>query len=74
MDPERVRVEAAWTAREKAGEKIQKSSTVLAPIIGKIGYERAQEGRLVDALSLDADYVRRSDAEIFWKGAASHGR
>jgi tRNA threonylcarbamoyladenosine biosynthesis protein TsaB len=74
MDPERVRVEAAWTAREKAGEKIQKSSTVLAPIIGKIGYERAQEGRVGDALSLDADYVRRSDAEIFWKGAASHGR
>lgn len=74
MDPERVSAESTWTAREKAGEKIQKSSTVLAPIIGKIGYEQAQEGRLVDALTLDADYVRRSDAEIFWKGAATHGR
>lgn len=74
MDPERVSAEAAWTERARLGEKIQKSSSVLAPIIGKIGYERAQEGRLVDALTLDADYVRRSDAEIFWKGASSHGR
>jgi hypothetical protein len=27
----------------------------------------------MDALTLDANYVRRSDAEIFWQGAA-HGR
>jgi hypothetical protein len=31
-------------------------------------------GRHTDALSLDANYVRRSDAEIFWKGGAAHGR
>lgn len=74
MDPERVSLEAAWAARAQVGEKIQKSVSVLAPIVGRVGCERAQRGQLVDALSLDADYVRRSDAEIFWKGAASHGR
>lgn len=74
MDPEQVSADSAWSQREKAGETIQKASLILAPFIGRIGYERAQAGQLVDALTLDADYVRRSDAEIFWKGVASHGR
>jgi tRNA threonylcarbamoyladenosine biosynthesis protein TsaB len=42
-------------------------SSVLAPFIGRIGYERALQGRLSDALTLDANYVRRSDAEMHWK-------
>jgi tRNA threonylcarbamoyladenosine biosynthesis protein TsaB len=71
MDPERVTTEAAWAERAAAGEKVIRSTSVLAPIIGRIGLQRARAGKLVDALELDADYVRRSDAEIFWKGAAS---
>jgi hypothetical protein len=47
-------------------------SPVLAPRIGKIGYQLAREGRLIDALALDANYVRRSDAELFWKGGSAH--
>jgi tRNA threonylcarbamoyladenosine biosynthesis protein TsaB len=39
----------------------------LAPAIGRLGFERAKTGDLVDALSLDANYVRRSDAEAAWK-------
>lgn len=42
-------------------------STVLAPVIGQLGYLRAQRGELVDALTLNANYVRRSDAELQWK-------
>lgn len=42
-------------------------SSVLAPFIGSIGYERALQGRLGDALTLDANYVRRTDAEMHWK-------
>jgi len=50
-------------------------SNVLAPWIGRIGLEQLAAGEVTDALSLDANYVRRSDAEIFWKdGAAKHGR
>jgi tRNA threonylcarbamoyl adenosine modification protein YeaZ len=44
-------------------------SPVLAPVIGRLGFEQAKRGRLVDALHLDANYVRRSDAESAWKDA-----
>jgi len=50
-----------------AGGQIEKVSAVLAPIIGQLGLARARRGELVDALTLDANYVRRSDAELFWK-------
>lgn len=42
-------------------------SPVLAPFIGQIGLWRARRGQVVDALTLDAHYVRRSDAERLWK-------
>lgn len=42
-------------------------SAVLAPVLGRLGYERARRGETVDALHLDANYVRRSDAELLWK-------
>jgi hypothetical protein len=32
------------------------------------------KGRFTDALALDANYVRRPDAELFWKGNAAHVR
>jgi hypothetical protein len=42
-------------------------------MIGKIGLQRARDGRLVDALALDAEYIRRPDAETLWKGATGRG-
>jgi tRNA threonylcarbamoyladenosine biosynthesis protein TsaB len=42
-------------------------SPVLAPHVGRLGYRRAQRGELADALTLDANYVRRTDAELRWK-------
>lgn len=71
MDPEKLTNEKAWLERAVTGATIQESPHILAPIIGKIGLQRAKEGRLLDALALDAQYVRRSDAEIFWKGHAA---
>jgi tRNA threonylcarbamoyladenosine biosynthesis protein TsaB len=43
-------------------------SNVLAPVLGQLGLERASRDELVDALALDANYIRRSDAELLWKG------
>jgi tRNA threonylcarbamoyladenosine biosynthesis protein TsaB len=43
--------------------QIEEVPAVLAPSIGRLGYERAQRGDVVDAVQLDANYVRRSDAE-----------
>jgi tRNA threonylcarbamoyladenosine biosynthesis protein TsaB len=73
-DPERITGMEGWVEREKTGEKIQRVSPILAPMIGKIGFRRALENRLIDALRLDANYVRRSDAEIFWKGGGTRVR
>jgi tRNA threonylcarbamoyladenosine biosynthesis protein TsaB len=67
-----VEAEPAWKERGKQGENIERASATLAGIIGRIGLRRLQSGKMTDALGLDANYVRRSDAEIFWKGAA-HG-
>lgn len=61
-----------WKWREQRGENIETASPILAGYIGRIGMRRLQSGKTSDALRLDANYVRRSDAEIFWKGAA-HG-
>jgi len=49
--------------------RILKVSGALAPAIGRLGFERAKRGELVDAMGLDANYVRRSDAEARWKEA-----
>jgi tRNA threonylcarbamoyladenosine biosynthesis protein TsaB len=42
-------------------------SPILAPHVGRLGYRHAQRGELADALTLDANYVRRTDAELHWK-------
>ena len=49
------------------GARIVQVSAALAPAIGRLGFERAQRGDLVDSIRLDANYVRRSDAESAWK-------
>jgi tRNA threonylcarbamoyladenosine biosynthesis protein TsaB len=55
-----------WAARRSLGETVDAVSPFLAPVIGQMGHQLAVEKRLADALSLDANYVRRSDAEACW--------
>jgi tRNA threonylcarbamoyladenosine biosynthesis protein TsaB len=50
------------------GIAVECVSPLLAGVIGRLGYRRAAGGELSDALGLDANYVRRPDAEIKWKG------
>jgi tRNA threonylcarbamoyladenosine biosynthesis protein TsaB len=40
---------------------------VLAPAIARIAFIRYKCGEAQDPAALDANYVRRSDAELFWK-------
>jgi hypothetical protein len=56
-----------WAARQNAGETVYAASPILAPAIGRLGYRMARDKRFADPLALDANYVRRSDAEAFWK-------
>ena len=46
---------------------VEPASSVLAPFIGQLGFRRAQRGELADPLTLDANYVRRTDAELHWR-------
>jgi tRNA threonylcarbamoyladenosine biosynthesis protein TsaB len=46
---------------------VKQVSAALAPAIGRLGFERAKRGDLIDSIRLDANYVRRSDAESAWK-------
>ena len=74
-DSESIIADEAWKARQARGERVEMVSNVLAPSIARIGLAQLAAGRTTDALSLDANYVRRSDAEVLWKGGtAKHGR
>ncbi len=50
---------------------VEQVSPVLAPEIARLGLLRAQGDELADALTLDANYIRRSDAELHWKGSST---
>jgi tRNA threonylcarbamoyladenosine biosynthesis protein TsaB len=73
-DPECVVSEGAWKGREILGERVESVSSVRASMIGQLGLAALAAGKFTDALALDANYVRRPDAEIFWKGNVAHGR
>jgi tRNA threonylcarbamoyladenosine biosynthesis protein TsaB len=49
------------------GAQVVSVSAALAPAIGRLGFELARQGGLVDSIRVDANYVRRSDAEGAWK-------
>jgi tRNA threonylcarbamoyladenosine biosynthesis protein TsaB len=49
------------------GRMIERVSGLLADEIGRLGYRMMQRGAAAGALELDANYVRRSDAEVKWK-------
>jgi len=66
-DPHMLIETEAWRARQSVGESVRAGSPILAPAIGRLGYRLALEKRFTDPLALDANYVRRSDAEVLWK-------
>ena len=70
-DPQLLEASEAWKVR---GEHVLGVTSILAPLIGKLGMEQASRGEVVDALQLDANYVRRSYVEVFSKGAPGGSR
>ncbi len=73
MDPELLTSHEAWQSRLQAGEILASGTNILAPSIGRIGRQKALQGRYTDVLALDADYIRRPDAEVNWKGGPGRG-
>mgnify|MGYP001160720303 CR=1 FL=1 len=64
-----------WTQNPALAERLRLgrsastflASPLLAPWIGQLGDRLLREGQRLDALRLDANYIRRSDAELFRK-------
>ena len=50
-----------------AGAAVTTAPRALAAAVGRIAYERWRAGQAADPAAIDANYVRRSDAELFWK-------
>ena len=46
---------------------VERVSPLLAPVVAELAFDRANRGEVTDALRLDANYIRRSDAELSWK-------
>jgi tRNA threonylcarbamoyladenosine biosynthesis protein TsaB len=72
-DPQCLTQTQQWSSRLALHEAVQLAPALLAPRVGQIGYCLARQNQLIDALALDANYVRRSDAELFWKGYGRRG-
>jgi len=74
LDPKLITPVEQWGARERYGDRLIACPADVASLIGELAEERARRGESTDPLELDANYVRRSDAEIFWKGPANGER
>jgi tRNA threonylcarbamoyladenosine biosynthesis protein TsaB len=69
LDPELIQQVISLQRRLAVGDRLVVGSTEVAPAIAVLAEERAARGEFSDPVFLDANYVRRSDAEILWKGA-----
>ncbi len=67
-DPASLAGDPGWQERAARGEVLEQVPRLVAPAIAKIAAQLAAQNRLTDALSLDANYIRRPDAEVKWKG------
>jgi tRNA threonylcarbamoyladenosine biosynthesis protein TsaB len=62
-----------WREREKLGDEPRIVSAFLADSIARLAERELAAGRATGSLELDANYVRRTDAEVFWKGGPARG-
>ena len=74
LDPGLLQNLEKLKVRTAGGDTIHTCTAELASVIGALAEERAARGEFSDPLLLDANYVRRSDAEILWKEPAAHVR
>jgi tRNA threonylcarbamoyladenosine biosynthesis protein TsaB len=67
ISTEMDRFEAAFAGTRFASAPRRQAPRALAGVIGQIAWQRLERGEAGDPALLDANYVRRSDAELFWK-------
>lgn len=66
-NPELLQSLPEWQAAAAAGHVLETVQPPFADRLGLLAHRKFQAGDVTDAFSLDANYVRRSDAELFWK-------
>jgi tRNA threonylcarbamoyladenosine biosynthesis protein TsaB len=67
-DPQLLEGVPEWQSRKTAGDALEPIAPPFASPLAAAAYRNFLAGQVTDALGLDANYVRRSDAEIFWTG------
>ena len=70
-DPQLLVQESVWASRRSKGDTLVSIQPPFAAQLGALADHKLLSGETTDAISLDANYVRRSDAELFWKDHAS---
>lgn len=69
VTPDFPELRTALAATRFANAPLLEGCQPLAGAIGRIAYARALANQIPSTESIDANYVRRSDAELFWKDA-----
>lgn len=70
VSPSGEAILAIVSAAGRRSLRMETVTDILAGMIGRLGFRKAKRGEAVDALRLDASYIRRSDAELNWKESA----
>lgn len=70
VQEEIVAPHAQWSAGLPAGAVEMTQTRPLARAIAAIAWERMKRGETQDPAEIDANYVRRSDAELMWRDSA----
>lgn len=73
-DPELLCFEKDWPTRQAQGDRVEPIEPPFASQLAALAHTKFLRREFTDSLALDANYVRRSDAEIFWKGNPSAAR
>jgi tRNA threonylcarbamoyladenosine biosynthesis protein TsaB len=70
-DPQLLAQESVWGSRQSTGDTLDSIQPPFAAELAALSAQKLLAGETTDAISLDANYVRRSDAELFWKDHVS---
>ena len=73
-DPQLLRFEKIWPTRQAQGDRVEPIEPPFASQLAALAHIKFLRREFTDSMALDANYVRRSDAEIFWKGNPSAAR
>jgi len=70
--PDQALLEAVpdWPRLVRAGHRLEPVQMPLGPRLALSAERKLSSGQVTDAVALDANYVRRSDAELSWKESA----